>query len=109
MTGPAPSRVSLILPVSSRRAVVAATNVVLALLRSARVELDLLRGPADAGTSPQYDPGTPGAILFVATDIQLPADNPAAPSELEANLRGRIERAYARQGISPVEYELQIV
>jgi len=46
-------RLPLILPIDSRAALIAASQVVLSLLRIMRVELDLLRGPSVPGVHPR--------------------------------------------------------
>ncbi len=103
------ARLSLILPIGSRAALLAGSQVVLSLLRSMRVELDLLRGPGAPRASPQSVPGRPGTILFVAANLLWPAGKAVRRSAFEPDLRGRIERVYARHGWSPVAYELEIL
>ena len=102
-------RVSLVLPVSSRRAILAATQVAFSLLRTGRVELDLLRGPPDSRGRPAPPVSGPGAILFVAATLPLDDSLPSSLPDLKQQLRTAVERAYARQGITPVEYDLQIL
>jgi hypothetical protein len=101
-------RVSLVLPIASRRAILAAIQVVLHLLRTMRVELDLLRTPETGDAPPSPQPGAPGAILFVTAVLELDAGGREALPSAQA-LRSFIERSYARQGIPDVEYELEIL
>lgn len=99
---PSALRLSLILPIHSRRAILAAVRVVFHLLRQARVELDLLRSASDVLAR---RPGSPGGVLFVSAEIGGVVDVGA----FEQDLRERILRSYAREGISPVEYHLELV
>jgi hypothetical protein len=105
----APQRISLILPVGSGRAILAAIQVVFHRLRAMRVELDLLREPGTADTVSLPQPGAPGAILFVAALSPLAAAGRETEPQREQALRSFIERSYARQGIAPVEYDLEIL
>jgi hypothetical protein len=105
----APHRVSLVLPVGSGRAILAAIQVVFHLLRTMRVELDLLREPGTADTASSPQPGAPGAILFVAALSQLSNVGRETQPPSDQALRSYIERSYARQGIARVEYELEIL
>ena len=102
-------RVSLILPVGSSRAGIAAIRVVLYLLRTVRVELDLLRGPAAEEAALPSQAGSPGAVLFVRAISEAPDGSPISEPDFERGLRSHIERSYRRLGIGPVEYELEIL
>jgi len=98
-------RLALALPVGSARSIIAATQVVIYLLRHlGKTELDLSdRAPQvrPAGTRSEV-----GITLFAAVVIARPPDDEAR-ARLEQQVRERIERYYARQGISPVYYDLQ--
>src|SRR5687768_566452 len=96
------------LPVGSTRRLVAATQVVIFLVRVlGKTELDLLRRPLFS-PGPAMPPELAG-ILFVATTVNLRVGDPAARDRLERLVRAWVEREYARQGIAPVEYDLQLV
>ena len=101
-------RVALALPVGSTRRIVAATQVVVYLVEHVgKTELDLLRlAPEPAGSA---ESGERRAILFVAVAVRRAPLDATATARLERDLRARIERAYARQGITPVEYDLQML
>ena len=102
-------RLSLILPIGSRGALLAASQVVLSLLRLMRVELDLLRGPPTPAAPSPSMPGLPGSVLFVAASLPWPPADTAVAREFERDLRAHVERVYARRGLSPVAYELEIL
>jgi hypothetical protein len=102
-------RLSLILPIDSRAALLAASQVVLSLLRILRVELDLLRGPSVPGAPSPSGPGRPGAILFVAANLPEPFHDTDSAAEFEQELRARVEHIYARHRISPIVYDLEII
>ena len=76
-----PRRLSLILPIGSRRAAAAAAGVVLVLLRTGRVELDLLRRLErklhDELGSPAPDPSP----REKPKDVPKPDDKPAPPKD----------------------------
>jgi hypothetical protein len=102
---PSSLRLALALPVGSTRSIIAATQVVIYLLRHlGKTELDL------SDRAPQVPPtGTRsevGMTLFAAVVIERPPDGEAR-ARLEQAVCERIERYYARQGISPVYYDLQ--
>ncbi len=86
----------------------AATQVVMFLLRKGwRVELVLLRRLR--GEEPEADPREGrAAILLVAATVELSAA-PNARSEVEQEIRAVIERRYARHGVAPVYYDLQLL
>ena len=105
MRGSPGLRFALALPVGSPRSIVAATQVVIFLVREVgKTELDL----SDRG--PRLPPATTrsvvGTVLFAAVLAEWVLDD-AASAHLEAEIRQRIERYYARQGIAPVYYDLQ--
>lgn len=101
-------RFALALPVGSVRAIVAATQVVIFLVRDlGKTELDLSERGAElpsAGRRPRA-----GAILLAAVVVERPPEDALPRTDLERQVRERIERAYARQGITPVHYDLQVV
>jgi hypothetical protein len=101
-------RVALVLPVDSSRSTIAATRIVILLLRRAdRVELNLMRTASDELASDRILPQRP--VLLVGTDVDLPEGDLQARMAFEAGLRAQIARAYARQGIEPVVYDLQMI
>jgi hypothetical protein len=105
---PLGGRLALALPVDSRRGVVAATHVVLFLLRLlGRAELNLLRIPPESMVQPRQ--ADPGAILFVATPLDAAMSQAEAHERLERIVRAEIERQYGRQGLLPIAYDLQIL
>ena len=109
MNAPDARRVSLLLPIGSRRAILAATQVVFSLLREGRVEVDILRGiPGPSGRT-VLSVGTPGAVLFVATRAPEGRISPESLVAFENAVRSTVERSYRRQGIASVEYDLQIL
>jgi hypothetical protein len=109
MSAAASPRLSLILPIGSRGALLAASQVVLWVLRLMRVELDLLRAPDAPGAPSRSTPGLPGTILFVAANPPWTVAESTISSEFEQALRAGIERDYARRGLSPVAYVLEIL
>jgi len=101
-------RIALALPVGSTRRIVAATQVVVYLVEHVgKSELDLLRLAPDPTSGPE--PGERRAILFVSVAVRWAPLDATASARLERDLRTRIERAYTRQGITPVEYDLQML
>jgi hypothetical protein len=102
------SRVALALPVGSPAATMAATQIVIFLLRLLiRAELVLHTYPA--GQLPDSYPVGVGGILFVAAEAAVRRDDTAGRADLEQLVRRRIERAYARQGIRDADYDLQVL
>jgi hypothetical protein len=102
------NRVALALPVGSTRRIVAAAQVVVYLVEHVgKTELDLFRLAPDSAAAPE--PGERRAILFVAVAVRRAPLDPTASARFERDLRTRVERAYARQGITPVEYDLQML
>jgi len=99
-------RLALALPVGSTRSIIAATQVVIYLVRYVgKTELDL------SSRAPQVRPdGTRsevGVTLFAAVVVEQPPEDDEARVRLEGQVRERIERYYARQGITPVYYDLE--
>ncbi len=101
-------RIALILPVRSSRGAIAATGIVIGLLRSyGRVELRLTPAPTSPlGASRRAEFRQ---VLFVAVDLAQSSSDVAARQELEHTIRTQVERQYARQGITAVDYNLQIL
>jgi hypothetical protein len=87
----------------------AAVQVVLHLLRTMRVELDLVRDADAEGGRVAVQPGSPGAVLFVRAVSDAPNGNPVSDPNYEATLRAHIERSYARRAIANVAYELHLL
>ncbi len=102
-------RVSIILPIGSSRGNVAAILVVLYLLRTMRVELDLLRGPAPEDADVSLPLGSAGAVLFVSAIAAATAGEPFDRTGFEPALRAHIERSYRRMGVPLIQYGLEIV
>lgn len=101
-------RLSLILPVGSPQALLAAAQVVFFLLRYVgRTELDLVRPPPRPAETTRSI--VPGGVLFAAATTSLSPDGAPARDRFERIVRGQIERQYARQGIAPVAYELELL
>jgi hypothetical protein len=101
-------RLALALPVGSTRSIVAATQVVIYLVRYlGKTELDL------SDRAPEVPPAGArsevGIALFVAVVAERPPEADEARAGLERQVRERIERYYARQGIAPVYYDLQVL
>lgn len=109
MNEPHARRVSLLLPIGSRRAILAATQVVFSLLREGRVEVDILRGHPDPSGRVALNAGTPGAVLFVATRVPEGRTSTDSVVAFEHAVRSTVERAYRRQGIASVAYDLQML
>jgi hypothetical protein len=102
------SRPALALPVRSWRGVIAVFSIVIFVLRTVgKAELNLLedatttRVPRRAG---DFD-----AVLFVAADVPIAPDDVAARAAFERLVRTRVERAYRRQGMRDVRYDLQLL
>jgi hypothetical protein len=72
-----------------------------------RTELDILQRP---GVAPARDePGDQTGTLFVATTAVLATGDLTARQQFERFIRTQVERRYARHGISPVAYDLQLI
>jgi hypothetical protein len=101
-------RLALVLPIGSIRAMVAATHVAIFLISElGRTEIDVPNRPR---TPPLTQQSAPHATsLFVATSVRVSREDVDMKFRLAAAVRTRIERAYARQGISPVWYDLQVL
>jgi hypothetical protein len=101
-------RVALALPVASVRSIIAATQLAIFLVRDlGRIELDLSeRGARPAPPEARPDAST---ILFAAVTIERPSGDAGETARLERQIRERVERYYARQGIVPVYYDLQVL
>jgi hypothetical protein len=100
-------RVALALPVSSTAHVRAATQIVAFLVQVVgKTEIDLLRQSDMA--RPAGRPGE-GDFLLVAANRELSVDNGPSARPLGAIRSGWVEREYARQGIAPVGYDLQML
>jgi hypothetical protein len=99
-------RFALALPVGSLRAIIAATQVVIYVVRDVgKTELDLSqRGPLPAQRIVR---SRVAMVLFAAVIIERPAGDADEAARLERQIRERVERYYARQGISPIYYDLQ--
>jgi hypothetical protein len=102
-------RVSIVLPIRSARASIAAIQIVLYLLDHLRVELDLLRGPAAEEAGLALLVRRPRTVLFVRAVSDAPDGRPVSNPDFEETLRARIERSYARQGLSNVQYDLHLL
>ncbi len=74
--------------------------------RIGRTELDI--EPAEG---PPYghaqDPGR--VVLLASATLRSRVRNAVSRGALERIVRARVEREYARQGIVPVEYDLQVL
>ena len=99
--------VALVLPVTSAREAMAAIQVVMHVLRQGRVELDLVREPRQGQDAPTT--GFASTTLFISADVPLEDAGPETRDAFERDLRDTIERRYARQGIQPVAYDLQLL
>jgi hypothetical protein len=105
---PDTSRVALILPVHTTQAARAATQIVVFLLRTTpRAELALLsRGAfvrSPRGASERF------GLLFAAVQVRRPRAQTTARGWLERLIRAQVERAYAREGLTDVQYDLAIL
>ena len=108
MREPDSSRVALILPVHTTQAARAATQVVVFLLRTTpRMELALLS--RDAFARPSRPAAERFGLLFVAAQIRRPRAQATARGWLERLIRRQVDRAYARERITDVQYELEIL
>lgn len=72
-----------------------------------RVELTLLEVPAFLREPGQQ--GDSSASLLLGADPLLPSPDLETRRQVEIALRARVERRYARQGITPVNYDLLLV
>lgn len=101
-------RLALALPVGSPRHVLAATRVVIFLLRYlGRTQLDLVRGDQGlAGGGPQ---ARRSDVLLVSAVIPRLHGDDAARVRLERLLRARIEHEYGQVGLRPIAYDLQFL
>jgi hypothetical protein len=100
-------RLALALPIQSSRAAIAATRVIIGLLRRyGRTELAL----APAAMAP---PGRRRAefrqVLFAAVDLELVPGDLVAPDDVELVIRALVEQQDARHGIPNVDYDLQML
>ncbi len=78
------------------------------LLRTApRIELALLS--RDAFARPTRSAGERFGLLFVAAQVRPPHAQTTARGWLERLIRALVERAYAREGITDLRYELEIL
>jgi hypothetical protein len=102
------NRAALILPVDSPPEIVAATQIVIFLVRGiGRTEMDLLEeSELRASGGPR---ATGRFALLVGVTPRARVRESLSSSALEQVIRARVEREYARQGITPVEYDLQIL
>ena len=102
------ARLALALPVRSSPGMAAAARIVIFLLRTiGSAQLHLL--PVPPQPTERRLPGGPGMILLVACNVEMPALDTAAKDRLERVVRAQVERQYAREGIMPVAYDLQIL
>lgn len=106
---PLPSlRFALALPVGSVRSIIAATQIVIFLVRHVgKMELDL----SDRGSRPAPPEARPdvSTVLFAAVIVERPPEDADEAARLERQIRQRVERYYARHGITPVYYDLQVL
>ena len=108
MREPDTSRVALILPVHTTQAARAATQVVVFLLRTTR-RLELALHSRDAFVRPTRGAPERFGLLFVAAQVRRLHDRAAARGWLERLIRSQVVRAYAREGIAELDYELEIL
>jgi hypothetical protein len=105
---PYTNRLSLAVPINSSSTIVAATQIVLYMLRAiGRLELDFIQReqPPTAPPQPYRLTGT----LLVAANFVVSPDDPTEIARLERMIRAQVERQYARHGIPSVDYDLQIL
>ena len=101
-------RVALALPLDSRPRLLAAVQIVIHFMRTyGRIELDLLERPTSLRTP--AGAGRPPGTLFLSRAVQLATDTPEARAQLESEVRAQIERRYARQGVTQVSYDLELI
>src|SRR3954452_24895312 len=102
------ARLALALPVRSSRGMAAAARIVIFLLRTiGSAELQLL--PVPSAPTVRHLPSSAAMILLIACTVELSATDAAVKDRLERVVRTQIERNYAREGISSVAYDLQIL
>jgi hypothetical protein len=98
----------LAVPIYSSSTIVAATQIVLFMLRAiGRVELDFIQRHQQhmAHDEPYRLVGT----LLVAANVVVGVGAAAEIARLERMVRAQVERYYARHGIPSVDYDLQIL
>jgi hypothetical protein len=101
-------RLAIVLPVHSSRDAVAATRVIIGLLRSyGRTELAL--SPVARSLPGERHRAEFRQVLFVAMDLELLPGDTMTREDVERMLRAQVERQYARHGIPSVDYDLQIL
>jgi hypothetical protein len=101
-------RIALVLPVHASRDAIAATRVIIGLLRSyGRTELAL--SPAARSLPGQQRRAEFRQVLFVAVDLGVAPGDAVASDDVERLIRAQVERQYARHGIPNVDYDLQIL
>jgi hypothetical protein len=87
----------------------AATQIVVFMLRLlTRAELILHTYQPSDLVPDRFSLGF-GAVLFVAADAAVRGDDTAGRAGLERLVRRHVERAYARQGLRDIAYDLQIL
>jgi hypothetical protein len=105
---PNTTRLSLAVPINSSSTIVAATQIVLFLLRViGRLELDFIQ--PEQQPSALLQPYKLIGTLLIAANVALPPGNAAEVARLERMIRSQVERQYARHGLPNVDYDLQIV
>jgi hypothetical protein len=88
--------------------VIAILGIVVFLLRTVgKVEWNLLEDATAAGMPRRA--GDFDAVLFVAADVPVASDDVTGHAAFERLVRARVERAYRRQGIRDVRYDLQLL
>ncbi len=108
MSAPHHTRLSLAVPINSSSTIVAATQIVLFLLRTiGRIELDFLQREQRPSARPL--PYRLTGILLVAANMAIEPGDAEALVRLERTIRAQVERQYARHGIPGVDYDLQVL
>jgi hypothetical protein len=108
LNGETSVRFALALPVASRSSIAAATGVAINFVRRyGRIELDLIESPPDL-RQPVAGAGVLATVLL-SVNVWLRPSTAETRGEVERRLRQQVERQYARQGISSVLYDLQIL
>ena len=102
------SRIALILRADSRREILAATQIAIFFVREVgRTEAELLRLPSiPTGRGSERAVRT---VLFAAATVRASVRDRVSSAVLERVVRAYVERTYARQGITPIEYDLQML